>query len=114
MICLICGDNDQKYLYKLHGISIWQCAGCGLISSHPHPTYDEVLAIYGSDNDPVNAWTEGRTEAEASERYLKTLIKCGTSVQKIILVAPPDHYFSSLAQKHGLDVTQHLTIREFE
>lgn len=114
MICLICGGNSHHYLYKLHGIPLWQCAGCGLISSYPHPTYDEILAIYENELDPINAWTRGRTETEASESYIKTLMKRAIDVQKILLVAPPDHCFFSLARKHGLEIIQHVTIREFE
>lgn len=114
MICLICGENAHNYLYKLNGISLWQCPGCGLISSYPHATAEEIVSIYGSDQDPINAWTEGKTESEASERYLEALTKRTVAACRILVIAPPAHCFSSLARDRGLDVVRHLTIREFE
>jgi hypothetical protein len=114
MICVVCGENKHKYLYLLHGVSLWQCAGCGLIYSHPDVTQDGSLATDGDDIYPMNAWASGKTETEASERYLKILSKHAVDARKILLVAPPDHCFSSLAQNYGLEIVQHLTFRDFE
>jgi SAM-dependent methyltransferase len=70
--------------------------------------------IYGKDKDPLNTFIAGKTQTEASERYIQMLIKrIGTNGQ-ILLVAPVDHCFSFLANKKGLKIVQHLTIREFE
>lgn len=114
MVCPICGGNRHNYLRVIHGTSLWQCAGCGLIFSDPHPTHDQLLNIYDNHHDPVNSWTEGRTETEASERYLRTLLRITPDIHKILLIAPHGHCFTALAEQRKLEVVQHLTIREFE
>lgn len=114
MICLICGEKKHNYLYMLHGVSLWRCDGCGLVSSSPHLSHEDLLEIYGSDNDPLNTWTVGKTEIEASKRYLGILKKRNAAPGKILLVAPKGHCFSSLVQATESVIVRHLDIREFE
>jgi len=58
--------------------------------------------------------TEGRTETEASKRYLETLRSRHPDAARIILLAKPHHVFSKIAQAHGIQIVRHLTISEFE
>lgn len=114
MECLICSGKNHSYLYKLNGVSLWKCAECDFIFSRPHLTQDEIFAIYGKDLDPINVWTNGKTEAEASKRYLDILLSKAGGIHKILLVAPANHCFADLAQKRGLEVVHHFNISGFE
>lgn len=114
MICLICGESKQRYLYVLHGVSLWECTGCGLISAalaspaRPNP---ESLK---NEEDLLDLWAEGKTTVEAAKRYLKILINRNPHAKEIILVAPPNHAFSRIAENNGLHIVRHLDVTEFE
>jgi SAM-dependent methyltransferase len=114
MICLICGENKHDYLYVLHGISLWQCPGCGLVSSQLHVSDEEALRDYQNRNESFPVATEGRTEVEASKRYLEILKNRSPNATRIIVLAKPQHVFSKVAKELGLHIVQHLTISEFE
>ncbi len=114
MLCLICGEKTHNYLFVIHGVPLWQCAGCGLVSNQPNMSQDEILEMYGKNNAPLTAWVDGTTETEASKRYLKILMDRAPNISKVILIAPPNHTFSKIAQKNELQIVQHITIMDFE
>jgi SAM-dependent methyltransferase len=114
MVCLICGENKHDYLYMLHGIPLWQCSECGLVSSQLHFSEKNALGDYKNRNESFPVATEGRTETEASKRYLEILKSGNPNATRIILLAKPNHVFSKVAKELGLQVVQHLTISEFE
>ena len=112
--CIICGGDKQIYLYTIHKNRLWQCTECGIVSSYPHLTREDILMSYGNDADPEDIWLESPTEIEASKDYIKSLLKRIGGRSKIILVAPSQHIFADLAPKNGIDIVRHLTIHEFE
>ena len=112
--CPVCEEQEFKYLFEVHKSFIHVCSECGLVCSFPHLSREETLLIYGNDKDPLNTFFAGKTQTEASERYIQMLIKRVGNTGKILLVAPLNHCFSFLAKKKGLKIVQHLTIREFE
>lgn len=114
MICLICGERKRNYLYILHGISLWQCTGCGLISSLPHLSEGINLETLKNEGDSLNVWMEGKTAIEAVKRYLAILKNRNPSARKMILIAPPNHSFPRIAQNNGLQIVRHLNIMDFE
>jgi hypothetical protein len=115
MICLICDEKKHRYLHMLHGMMFWQCVGCGFVSSHPHLSEEgDSLSYEEHNNDKLNAWMDGKTETEASKRYIKVLQACDPSIAKILLVAPAHHVFSAIAQENGIQIIQHLTAVGFE
>ena len=114
MNCLICGEENHNYLYMLHGIKIWQCAECGFISSHLHSSDDDGSWSNEHYNDSSKKWMKGKTQTEASKRYLEVLKFRDPSVSRIILVSHPNYIFPAIAQKKGLQVIQHFTVEDFE
>jgi hypothetical protein len=114
MICFICGEERNNYLHMLHGVKLWQCSGCGFISSHPHLQEDANVEKQKNKNALLDVWMEDRTEAEATNQYLAILKKGSSNIKRIILVAPPTHVFAKIAQNSGLQIVQHLDISEFE
>ncbi len=112
MSCSICGEEKNNYLRSFHEASLWQCAGCGLVFSDPHLPQRGLPDIH--ENSPLNIGLDGRTETEASKRYLDILIRRSGAKSKILLVAPHDHCFSVLARKRELHVVAHLDVQEFE
>src|SRR5690349_16666859 len=114
MGCLICGENKHDYLYVLHEIPLWQCSACGLVSSQLHFLEADALEDYKNRKVSFPVATEGRTETEASKRYVEILKSRNPNVTRIILVAKPHHVFSKVAKELGLQIVQHLTISEFE
>lgn len=113
-VCEICGEESHKYLYMLGDSALWQCSGCGLITSQSHSAPDDLYAVDGNQTDPLNSWIPGRTETEASKRYLEKIVKHIGGKGSILLVAPHEHCLSHLAKEKGLRVAAHLDIREFE
>ncbi len=114
MICPICGENKHNYLYMLRGIPLWQCMECGLVSSQPHFSEENSLGDNQKRNESFPVATEGRTETEASRRYIKILRARAPHASHVILVAKENHVFSKIAPDYGLHVVQHLTVSEFE
>lgn len=112
--CPICEEQKFRYLFEVHKSLIYMCSECGLVCSFPHLSREETLLIYGNDRDPLNTFFAGKTQIEASKRYIQMLIKRVGHTARILLVAPLDHCFSHLAREKGLEIVQHLTIREFE
>lgn len=93
---------------------MWQCSGCGLITSQPYLTQHDFYEVDGNQNDPLNSWVAGKTETEASKRYLEILVKHLENESSILLVAPHEHCISNLAKEKGIRIVAHLSIREFE
>jgi SAM-dependent methyltransferase len=114
MNCIICDEENHNYLYMLHGITLWQCDECGLVSSHPSLLEDNDPWVDKQNDDSLYASTKGKTQTEASMRYLETLKARDPNVSRIILVASPNHIFSTIAQKNGMQIVQHLTVVDFE
>ena len=96
--CPICEEQKFNYLFEVHKSFIYLCSECGLVCSFPHLSRDEVLLIYGNGKDPLNTFIAGKTQSEASERYIQMLMKRMENADKILLVAPPDHCFFFLAE----------------
>ena len=114
MICLICNEKNHHYLYMLHGNALWQCEGCGFISSLSDPAEDHDT--WGNKHNfySLYAQMEGKTEVEAFIRYLDTLKAYDPSASRIMLVAPFNQIFSTIAQKKGMEIVQNFTISDFE
>jgi SAM-dependent methyltransferase len=114
MICVICGENKHNYLYMLRSIPLWQCTECGLVSSQLHFSEENILENYDNKNESFPVATEGRTETEASRRYIEILKTRTPNVSRVILLAKENHVFSKIAPEYGLHVIQHLTVSSFE
>jgi SAM-dependent methyltransferase len=112
--CIICSATKHSYLYTVHKTRLWQCDECGLISSFPHSSSEDILTFYGNDANPDAIWTESITELEASKRYLEFLKKRAGDNIKVLLIAPSDHVFARLAETSGIKIDRHVGIQEFE
>lgn len=44
--CVLCGRNDFRLIYPLERGSIVRCRGCRLLSYHPVPSPEELMAYY--------------------------------------------------------------------
>ncbi len=113
--CPICEDDKYLYLFEIHQSIIVKCSGCGLIRSRTQMPLSANSSLFlNSSNALLNSWTEGKTETEASKKYLELLLgRLGTK-GKVLVVAPPNHCFSALAKERGFDAVDHLDIVEFE
>ena len=63
--CIVCRSPRLHYLFSVAGYRIVRCDDCGLLSTNPQPSDDELGGIYASDY-----FLRGRSEAsqEAVER----------------------------------------------
>jgi hypothetical protein len=112
MTCLICNEEKQQYLYMLHGSALWQCSSCGLIFSVPQSS-GMVDNLLENNEALLGTWT-GKTNIDASMRYLEVLKKRDSKNICAILVAPRNHIFAKIASQYGVQITQHTSIKEFE
>ena len=112
--CPICKDEKYLYLFEIQKSTIVKCFGCGLLYAKHQSSLinDTVTEQY---NYPFSStWTEGKTETEASKKYVEMLFNRLGKTGRVLLIAPHKHCFAALAKERGFDVVNHMDIRDFE
>jgi hypothetical protein len=115
-LCPICGATKQVYLFEIHGYSVTSCAECGLTLSAASamPGNSDRFSIHMASAQEKKVFPEGKTQIEASKRYLRMLAERSKSINTVLLIAEPGHCFAAMAKDFGFTVLRHISIAELE
>jgi SAM-dependent methyltransferase len=109
MICPICGEIRQEYLFVIINFSVIRCSGCGLLmASSAQAGQDLVfdLGIIAEEQPPMIPWTNSTTEKDAASGYMELLKTKGLEkASRVLLIAEPDHALQSEAENSGWQVS---------
>jgi len=112
----ICKAEQYTYQFIIHGLPVVSCPMCGLFSISTEPINNEYDTFYKIDleDNELGALIDTYTERSACDGYLKLLNSYFKQKEiNILLLAPLDHIFASLAQSSWI-VTQHETADTLE
>jgi GT2 family glycosyltransferase len=115
-LCSLCDCGEWTYLFVSHGMPVYRCSNCGLVRLHPQPTRSEIQTFYadgnGRDQFAEDDLGKSRTEQEAASSYLRILQSRGVPKSGILLVAPKQHPFATIAKGQAYEVEICLDVEE--
>jgi hypothetical protein len=113
-VCPICGSSKQIYLFEINNFSVTSCEGCGLTFSSPLTSPQLGDRFSTRPEKTENTLPDGKTELEASKKYLEMLAGRSAAIRNILLIAEPGHYFATMAKEFGFNILQNMSIGDIE